>query len=307
FTITAKLSGKSLTTAPIASSASAADVQDALNQLGLNVAVTGTGTPESPWLIQGSGLTTMSADGSKLTDGLVGQNYRLRESAVSLYKDQAAAALGIADPSADQIQAYAGDLYRETVAFLEANVAGWHDLSDFQIYNPDFAYNATTDQINALTKNAVLTEAQLSYSVNTEGAEPTSAEVPAGASASNITGGVVSLSASGGIGQFGQTNVLTLAQLKSGDITSDQASALASATAPGDLQLVGTDSQGNEVTFSYDFKKGIIPVGVTVTGVRVRVDAPLLVSAETLNASSGADIFARSQDEDLRLGQVSGG
>jgi len=70
FTITATVSSKPETTAALAFNASGAQVQAALNGLaGVTVLVTGSGTATDPWVISGSGYTSLSTDDSKLTGG----------------------------------------------------------------------------------------------------------------------------------------------------------------------------------------------------------------------------------------------
>ena len=235
-------------------------------------------------------------------------SFSLNESAVPLYSQQAVAALGIDNPSTVQVQAYAGDLYGQTVTFLNTNVPGWNSLPDFQKYNPKYAYTATPAQVSALKKNSVLTTNELSYTVNSNGVSPASPDTSVDTGLSDITGGKVTLSGSQGIGQLGQAAVLSLAQLRSGDLTPGEAAALASGTLPGDLLLVGTNAAGQTVQFPYDFNTGTLPAGVTVTGVQVQINAPLLVSATgTLTAASSGNVFIRSVAPTLTVGQVSGG
>jgi len=68
FTITATVNGIAETTVPLSHSATAAQLQAALNALaGVKVTVTGSGTSANPWSILGSGVSTLSLNDSGLT------------------------------------------------------------------------------------------------------------------------------------------------------------------------------------------------------------------------------------------------
>src|SRR5208337_2272395 len=67
FTLSAIVNGQIKTTGPIAYNASAAAIQAALSQVGVQAAVTGLGTPADPWLISDATLPTLTIDTTNLT------------------------------------------------------------------------------------------------------------------------------------------------------------------------------------------------------------------------------------------------
>jgi hypothetical protein len=93
--------------------------------------------------------------------------YTLNSSAVSLYSPQAAATLGISNPTTDQVQTYAAGLYGQSVSFFDANLAAdWMSQPDFQSFNPDFAYTATSEQVAGLSLHTQWTPDQLIYAID---------------------------------------------------------------------------------------------------------------------------------------------
>ncbi len=124
---------------------------------------------------------------------------------------------------------------------------------------------------------------------------------PIGASTPNVAGANVNLTSSGNIGQAGTPVFISLADLKSGNLTAAQRAALSDATAPGDVLEVGTNAQGQTVTVPL----GEEPPGFTLTGYQFSPTVQLLISANNLvNANSGGSIYLQGTSENLTLGQV---
>ena len=69
FTLSAIVNGQIKTTGPIDYNASAAAIQTALSQVGVQAAVTGLGTPAAPWLISAATLPTLTINTTNLTTG----------------------------------------------------------------------------------------------------------------------------------------------------------------------------------------------------------------------------------------------
>ena len=168
FQISLVVNGHAETTSPIAYNASASAVQTALNTLtGVKATVTGLGTPADPWLITGTGVSGLTTGDSGLIGGIAGGD-SLNPYALSDYSAQTAAVLGITTtPTAAQVQSYTNSCFQQVVAFFNANLpAGWMDQPDFQAYNPNYNYQATPDEVAALTQNSTWTEDQLIYTLN---------------------------------------------------------------------------------------------------------------------------------------------
>ena len=223
FTLSVIVNGQTETTAPIAYNASAFAVQAALNALtAVQAAVTGLGTPADPWLITGSGLTGLTIGDSGLIGGIAGGAYNLNPDALSAYSAQAAAVLGITTtPTAAQVQSYTNSCLQQVVSFFDANLpAGWMDQLDFQAYNPLYDYQATPDQVAALTLNSIWTEDELIYAIAEQAlGVPVASSSPTTA---NIIGGTVTLTAGAGVGANREPEQIPLANIKSANLTADQ-------------------------------------------------------------------------------------
>ncbi|MGA7499958.1 MAG: hypothetical protein WBX00_24775 [Isosphaeraceae bacterium] len=306
FTLSVIVNGRTETTAPIAYNASASAVQAALNALtAVQAAVTGRGTPADPWLITGSGLSGLTIGDSGLIGGIAGGAYNLNPDALSAYSAQAAAVLGITTtPTAAQVQSYTNSCLQQVVSFFDANLpTGWMDQLDFQAYNPLYDYQATPNQVAALTQNSTWTEDQLIYTLDENALqEAGSSSAPP---AANIIGGTVTLTAGAGIGANRQSEQIPLANIKSANLTADQKALLAQATQAGNAVMVGVDAQGNTQTFSYNNGS---PPGVTPTAIELKINRPVYVSCSStaglnISAQGGVNVF--ETDGNLTVGQIS--
>ena len=116
-------------------------------------------------------------------------------------------------PTAAQVQSYANACFQQTVAFLNANLPpGWMDQLDFQAYNPLYNYQATPNQVAALTRNSTWTEDQLIYNLSEEALQKAgSSSAPTTA---NIIGGTVTLTAGAGIGANHQAEQIPLSNIQ---------------------------------------------------------------------------------------------
>src|SRR5262249_35701986 len=195
------------------------------------------------------------------------------------------------NPTLEQIEAYATALYQSTVAFLNANVANWPNLPDFQTFNSQFSYTATDDQVTALTNNSVWPEPVLRYAVDPTGLAPV-VGTPVGTTTPNFSGRNVTLVAAASIGNLAPPVDVTLDAMRAGPptLTKGQIAALALATAPGSVLLNGT-AAGNPVTVAF----GQQPAGFVLTGVHLIQTAPLFVSATgSFNATAGKSLYAQA-------------
>jgi hypothetical protein len=230
----------------------------------------------------------------------------LSASGITNLRPAAALALGISVPTDAQVQSYAQSLFTPLVKFFDANLdASWRTEADFTTFNPAFAYQATSNQTTQLSANSTWTLSQLRYFINRTALEP-STGTPVPPTDPNIFGNSDTLHASGSIGRLAAPESITIAELQSGTLTTEQAAALALASAPGDVTLVGQDGHGNTVRFFLP-PQGTIPAGITLTGIEVKQTAPLFVAATgPFNATSdhGA-VFVQSTQTDLVIGFVS--
>jgi hypothetical protein len=120
----------------------------------------------------------------------------------------------------------------------------------------------------------------------------------------------VTIVAAGEVGMVRPPTVIALADIQNSRLSDAEKAALALAHVAGEALLVGTDSQGQTVTFP----DGQTPAGVTVTGVQVAIHRPLLVAASNspaaalnvtvLNVNAPGGITVAQTVGDLVLGTI---
>ena len=313
-------------------------------------------------------------NGSVGSDG----TYTLSPSSVALFLPDTSTALDIPSPTDAEVASYAAYLYAETVDFFNNVVgpsqrctgpvnpcgyqepdgngltlvqvgqplpgfsgpllgAGWQSSPDFTAFNPNFTFAPTPAESTALMGDALWTANELSYAINQAGLGASSG-TPVGVGTPNISARNVTLTAGASIGRLAPPAQITLADLRTGTLTTEQIGALALATAPGDVTFVGTDSGiGGPVSFLIDPASGSLSVAgvkgaagaiiiqgesadgslfgvdgagnsVAVTEVDVAQIAPFFVGAlGTLTASAGASAFVQSTTQNLTLDSVTAG
>ena len=149
--------------------------------------------------------------------------------ALQLFRPRTVAALEAADndtnpndanPTDAQIEAYALGVYQQTVAFFKANLpANWMTEPDFQTFNPNYEYVATTAQETALTQNSGWTEAELTYTISATGLSAAATGTPVGTTTPNVSGHNVTLDASGSVGELAPSVSVSIADLQDGNLT----------------------------------------------------------------------------------------
>ncbi len=141
---------------------------------------------------------------------------------------------------------------------------------------------ATSQQVSNLESNAGWTTAVLLNPVALVAVYP-AAGTPVGIETPNISGANVTLLTSGSIGQVSAPVVISQADLQSGNLTAAQQSALANATAPGDVLI-------------------------TSTGVVVLPNSQVFVSATgVLNATAAGSITVQATSPSLTLNTITAG
>ncbi|HEY8464428.1 MAG TPA: hypothetical protein VIM29_10485, partial [Bacillota bacterium] len=222
----------------------------------------------------------------------------LSDAGVQMMTAQAAAALNIPNPTADQVRTYANQLYQSDCNFLSIVAAGGvpnaspdragnvvtpvnlNEISDYTTYNKDFHYTATSEQISALTANAVWTVDELTAAISRTALLPSSS-TPVGNTTPNIVGRDVTINTGNAIGKLVDPVAISLTDFQNKTLTDGQKAALALAKSPGDVVGIGTDSEGKIVTFSFEVVDGklTVPEGYTLTGLQLSQTAPVYVDA----------------------------
>jgi len=219
-------------------------------------------------------------DNGSVVDGVL----TLNAQGLAIYSGLAGLALNVTSPTPAQVQTYANSQYKSYVAFFNQNLGlNWMDLPEFQTDDPSFSYVATSTQVSNLESNAAWTTPELMYPVAQVAVAPPYPRTPVGIFTPNISGANVTLVSSESIGQTSSPTDISLADLQSGNLTAAQVTALADATAPGD-------------------------VVVTATGVQVSPAAQLFVSATgDLNADAAGSFTIQGTSQNLTLNQVTAG
>jgi len=210
---------------------------------------------------------------------------------LALWRLQAAAALGIADPvpgnpSDDQIRAYVAAVRGELEAFFADTVgADWRSRPQFAAFDPAYRYAATPAQIEGFRANRTVTAAQLAIQLAARAldAPPPGESVPGRV---NIAGRDVTLVSNiGSVGKNDDPVTITAADLASGNLTDLQRQELALAAAPGDARLVRS--------------------GDTVTAVVLNVRRPLVLAVSgRLDVDAPEGVAVAQQTGDLRIGRI---
>ena len=225
--------------------------------------------------------------------------FTLNSDAIALFQPIAAAA-GLS------AQDYAAQLYAKVVGDFNQYVGtDWASQAEFQSQVSNFSFTPSQSEIDVLTNNgdATWTEGQLKSALSLTALQP-STNTTLGTTTPNVAGSELDLTASNGIGSLADPVHITIDELKSGNLTPDQETAIALAKNPGDIVFSGTDANGNVVHFS----GATTPAGVTITGVDIKQTAPLFVTADTLNATAPeGGIFIQAASGNLNLGLVDAG
>ncbi len=227
-------------------------------------------------------------DNGTVLDGV----FTLNAPAVALYSGQAALALDITNPTTAQVQGYANSQYQDYVSFFNQNLdSNWMSEPEFQADDLTFSYVATSQQVSNLESNATWTNAELMNPVAEVAVDPADG-TPVGIWTPNISGANVTLVTGGSIGQTSAAVDISMADVQSWTLTTNQESAIANATAPGDVVV----TSGGDVEVSPDSQVFISSTGdlnATATGsITVQGTTPDL-TLNTVTAGGAVNITAQ--------------
>lgn len=225
---------------------------------------------------------------------VAGGTLSLNSTGLALYRPLAAAALGTANPSDAQVQAFANGQYQNALTYLNSSLgSSWTGTANGQNYNGGFNYVATSAQVTNLTQNAVWSENELSYAINRTALQPSAGAV--GVGTPYISGRDIKLVTQGAIGKLAAPVTVTLSDLQAGNLTAGQKAAVALAIAPGDVTAV--DASGNPVG-----------TGLTPYAFQIQQTAPVFLDAAgKLTTTSGGVTFVQSTGQNLSIDHVQSG
>jgi hypothetical protein len=153
------------------------------------------------------------------------------------WRGRAAVALGLAQPSDEQVQTYANQRLGQLEAgFASAVGNNWQSQSEFQAYNSSWTFTASAEQTASLTSGAQWNQNALINNINANALKPAGGTAPLGATA--VKGSYITLIAGRDIGNLLDPMVITIADGATDvTLTTAQKAALYRASAPGDVQL----------------------------------------------------------------------
>ena len=222
-----------------------------------------------------------------LANGTVSNGvYTVNSASIPLYSQAAGLANDTSTPTNAQVQAYTAQLYQNCVsAFANTSAFGsnWATLPQFQAYNASYTFTLSATQSSALTYGANSAFTSLAM-LQLNALSPNGSKLPANMPVPNIQGQQILFNASGSIGLVQSPTIIPISDIQNATLTAQQKQLLALASQAGDLKMVGTDSQGNQVTYAY----GSQPAGVTPTGVQVKLTKPLYINAGSGGVSATA-------------------
>ncbi|WP_109993252.1 hypothetical protein [Salinisphaera sp. LB1] len=222
--------------------------------------------------------------------------YQLGASKVALYKPLVSAALGLNEATTAQVQSYVNDQYHSLLTFFQNNIdSNATTQPNFNTYDPDFAYQATSSQIDSLTNGAVYTPGQLVQAINKQALD-SAGNTPVGTATPNVVGRSVTLTTQASIGALGQTTAIDATDLKNGTLSDDKAAALAAASAPGDVTLI-RDANGDVTEIDVQQTE---PLFLTTSGT-VNATAPSGNGSIFLQDNSGLTLASIAAGKDVRL------
>ncbi|RXT36005.1 hypothetical protein B5U99_17715 [Bosea sp. Tri-54] len=223
--------------------------------------------------------------------------FTLNTAAIPLYQAFADAELG-RTAGTDEVAAYAARRYAAySGVFESAYGGGWADQARFNPATLESNYSFSVNGAgvapglaNRIAGDAVWTERQLVSAINTSALQPDPGVVGNGRAL--VIGHDVTLNTAGSIGSLAPDVQVALADIRSGSVSNAQLAALAVATTPGTVKLVGQRQDGSLVEVT-DLNN--VPNGVTLVRVDVKQTAPLFINATgTFSASAQGDVYVQS-------------
>lgn len=255
------------------------------------------------------GLYSSLIGNGTVTNGV----FTLNASAIPLYQALADAALG-RTADAGEVAAYAAGRYAAyATVFDKAYGGNWSSQARFDPNTLESNYSFTTASPGAasglaasITANSVWQTGQLIAAIDQAALQPASGVVGNGTPI--IVGRDVTLNIGGSIGSLAADVTVNLDAIRNGTLSNTELQALAVATTPGSVKLIGTNGSGQRVAVT---SLGTVPNGVTLTSVDIAQTAPLFISATgTFSGSAQGDIYLQATTAgqagsgSLRLGAV---
>ena len=181
-----------------------------------------------------------------------------------------------ANANSIQVGNYANLIFNNAVSVFQNNLAfghAWSGLPQFQAYQSNYIFTASPSTVATLTYGAFDSTNSIAI-LSLDALSPKGQSVLGSSVTPVIQTSVLKLQASGSVGLSSSPVEIEMADIQSGNLTPYQKSLLAMATSAGELQYVGINANGQRIVFS----NGSQPANVTISGVLVKIEKPLVVN-----------------------------
>ncbi|MEO6519383.1 MAG: hypothetical protein ABIO17_10395, partial [Pseudoxanthomonas sp.] len=219
-------------------------------------------------------------------------------SAVEAFRARATVAAGT--PQSDtQVLAYIASLSQAVGAeFAELYGAGWNTQAPFQTRDSGFNFVLDTgsETYGKLAARAQWDDDQLRFAISASALEP--AKSSSGTvSEPTISGRNVELVARDSLGRLAESVDVDYARVFAGNLNAQEALALAMATSPGDVQLIGHAGQVITIDELRAMSETQLQAG-PVASIRIKQTSPLYIAASgSLVARAGDAAYLHSTDD----------
>jgi hypothetical protein len=205
-----------------------------------------------------------------------------------------------------QVNSYANMLYDNSVSVFENTIVfgpNWATLPQFQTYNSTYNYIASNATISSITYGAFSFSNDFSL-LSIDALSPRGQNLLGNTTSPAIETTFLNLNSSGSIGLSLDPVEISINSIQNGTLTRNEQSLLTLANSAGELQMVGTNAQGQRVVYTY----GNEPANITVTGVIVKIEKPLFVNVADngqVQLNAGTSISLTETAGDMNISNVS--
>ncbi|PZU30139.1 MAG: hypothetical protein DI584_00465, partial [Stenotrophomonas sp.] len=229
--------------------------------------------------------------------GIVGGAFVPNTALLAAYRARAELAAGVAQSDA-QVAAFVADLYQQMDATFGAVYgASWATGAEFATPSTNFSFTLDTNSsiYKELSDRAHWDDGQLQFAINASALEPAKSTGNNNA-APTISGSNVTLRARDGLGKLADSVDVNYARVYAGNLDPKEALALAMATSPGDVQLIGRNGEVITIDQLKAMSEAELQAG-PVDFIRIKQTSPLYVKASgALTAQAGGSAYLQSTD-----------
>ncbi|WP_269791224.1 leukotoxin LktA family filamentous adhesin [Stenotrophomonas sp. Iso1] len=218
--------------------------------------------------------------------------------AIDAFRARATVAAGAMQSDA-QILAYIASMAEEVGAqFAELYGSGWATQTAFQTRDAgyNFVLDTGSDTYSKLAARSKWDDDQLRFAISASALEPAKSS-SGSVTEPTISGRNVELVARDSLGRLAESVDVDYARVFAGNLSSQEAMALAMATAPGDVQLIGHAGQVISIDELRAMSEAELQAG-PVASIRIKQTSPLYVAASgSLTAKAGDAAYLHATND----------